>query len=120
MIALCSCSVQKQVPPQVITQHDTTVRVTERRDSVFVRDSIFVMVKGDTVIQYREHWNYRDRLVHDTLWRHSTDTLWRERAVIEKEAIKWYDKASIHIGRIVLAALLLLALWKILSSRLKL
>ena len=106
--------------PEVRVQHDTTVRVTENRDSIFIRDSIFVMVKGDTVIQYKEHWRYRDRLIVDTLWRHSTDTLYREREVFVETPIKWYDRASIHAGRIVIALLLLLALWKILSNRIKL
>lgn len=119
-LMLCSCSVHRNIPTQVVAQHDTTYRIVDRVDSVFIRDSIFIMEKGDTVVQYREHWNYRDRIVRDTLWKHRTDTLWQEKQVLVETPIKWYDRASIYAGRILLAALLLIIAWEAFRRKLKL
>lgn len=55
-----------------------TVRVSEmRRDSVVVRDSVFVREKGDSVYVYRERWRERLVLAHDTVVRAKTDTVVR-------------------------------------------
>ena len=48
-------------------QHDqhTTTAVREAHDSVYIysRDSVFMLVRGDTVVVDRWHVRYRDRLV---------------------------------------------------------
>ena len=57
--------------------HDTVVKVAVLRDSVLVRDSVYVREKGDSVYVYKERWNTKVILHHDTLYRTKTDTLIR-------------------------------------------
>ena len=55
---LCSC---KSVQPVVSVPRNDSVAVQEHyiRDSVIVRDSVFVLLKGDTT--FIEHWHYYER-----------------------------------------------------------
>lgn len=56
---------------------DTLRVVDHRRDSVVVRDSVYVREKGDSVFVYRERWRDRVELRHDTIVKVKTDTLVR-------------------------------------------
>lgn len=56
---------------------DTVVKTVTKRDSVVVRDSVYVREKGDSVYVYREKWRERIVFAHDTLYKSRTDTLWR-------------------------------------------
>jgi hypothetical protein len=44
-------------------------------DSVFIHDSIFIHEGGDTVVHERWRTCFRDRIVHDTVREHTTDTI---------------------------------------------
>ena len=48
---------------------------TRTTDSVYVHDSVFIREAGDTVFFDRWHTCWRDRIVHDTVRSHSTDTV---------------------------------------------
>ena len=77
VLLLAGCS------PRVITrievQRDTTYITNHTRDSVYVRDSVFMKeyVKGDTVyqIKYRDRWRERIKEVHDTSYISKTDSV---------------------------------------------
>ena len=56
---------------------DTVVETVTKRDSVVVRDSIYVRERGDSVYIYKEKWRERLVFAHDTLYKSRTDTLWR-------------------------------------------
>lgn len=73
---VCACSKRVYVPAErvvvrtdsvAVHRADSLTRLLASRDSVVVRDSVFVMLRGDTVI--REAWRIRERvsLVHDTV-----------------------------------------------------
>jgi len=51
------------------------LKETHTVDSVFIHDSIFIREGGDTVVLERWHTYYRDRIVHDTVFEHTTDTI---------------------------------------------
>lgn len=59
--------------------HDTIYRLQLSRDSIMVRDSIYITerMQGDTLTITRDRWHtqYRDRLLHDTTYIHRTDTI---------------------------------------------
>lgn len=55
--------------------HDTLKVVQEKTDSVFVKDSIFVYKNGDTVLIYKYRDRYKDKIVHDTVYKHSVDSI---------------------------------------------
>ena len=62
------------------------------RDSVFLRDSIFLHVKADTVFLTKYRTLYKERVVRDTVM--VCDTLYRERVVsVEKRVLpqlRWW------------------------------
>lgn len=61
---------------------DTLLKVKTERDSVYVRDSVFVSqyAKGDTVFRDRTLTQWRERVLV------RRDTLWRERTATERAA----------------------------------
>lgn len=73
-------SLASSCSPRIIENVRTEVQYRDRivRDSLYLRDSIYISekVKGDTVfmIEYREHWSYKDRFVHDTTYVAQHDT----------------------------------------------
>lgn len=58
-----------------ILKKDTVRVVDVRRDSVAVRDSVYVREKGDSVYVYREKWRTKVELRHDTVVKARTDTV---------------------------------------------
>lgn len=65
-----SCATTKVVAP--VESSHTREEKSTRIDSVFVRDSILVYIKGDTIreTRYRDVW--RDRIVRDTVFQCDT------------------------------------------------
>lgn len=59
--------------------HDTIYRLQLSRDSIMVRDSIYITerMQGDTLTITRDRWHtqYRDRLLHDTTYISKCDTI---------------------------------------------
>lgn len=76
LCGVCACSKKVYVPAErvvvrtdsvAVRRADSLTRLLASRDSVIVRDSVFVMLRGDTVV--KEAWRIRERvsLVHDTV-----------------------------------------------------
>lgn len=92
---------------------DTKYITNIQRDSIHIHDSIFVnqWQKGDTVYQVRDRWHtkWRDRLLHDTIYKSIVDSV-PVPYPVEKEVIKevtpWYN--FILIGALGLTVLYLL------------
>ena len=102
---LVSCKTTKEVQTEYVDRYvhdsvfiervDTLVKVKEHRDSVILRDSVFVNVwqSADTIFKVREVFRYRDRISvkHDTIKDVQTDVRYIERvdtAFIEKVQVK--------------------------------
>ena len=58
-----------------VAKRDSTERIVVHRDSVVVRDSVFVRERGDTLYIYKERWNERLVVRHDTIREVATDTM---------------------------------------------
>ena len=89
---LCGC---RAVPTGVIDGEErvhTGYVGSVVRDSVFLRDSIFLHVKADTVFLTKYRTLYKERVVRDTVI--VCDTLYRERVVtVEKRVwppFRWW------------------------------
>ena len=73
-----SCTTMKYVP--VPEYHTDTVRIVQhQRDSIYLSDSIYVndFVRGDTVYKTTERWHtqWRERIVHDTIYQSKRDSI---------------------------------------------
>ena len=118
--AICSCRSVRYVPVETV-RSDTLYVNRLHRDSVFVKDSVFVREKGDTVEVVRTLFvdRWRDRT--DTVRAVSTDTI-RVPYPVEKELTRW-EKAKLDIGGIaigvVAAAVLAVVVWLVIRTRRK-
>ena len=102
-------------------RHDSTMRTATLRDSVYFRDSISIVQKGDTVTKYVERTRYRLSARADTVFRYRlrTDTLVVVRSdsvvvyrpVHAGNRLRWYDKCFAYIGRLCCIAAILWAIF---------
>ena len=85
-MAVTSCRSTRYVPVETV-KHDSVYVGKVVRDGVFVKDSVLV-VKGDTVTEYRWKYvfKYKDRT--DTLYVNRTDTI-RVPYPVEAKLTKW-------------------------------
>jgi len=127
-ILLCGCKTVKEVQTEYVDRYvhdsvliekiDTIIKVQTHRDSVVLRDSVFINVwqSADTIYKVREVYKYRDRISvkHDTIHDIKIDVQYKERvdtAYINKEVVKteyvkkplsWLQKSLIGLGIIAL------------------
>lgn len=64
-LTLFSCSKTVYVPVESIRYEN---RELVKRDSIYLRDSIFTQLKGDTVFIEKYRYLYRDHLIHDSIF----------------------------------------------------
>lgn len=84
---LASCSSVKYVPIETI-KRDTTYISKIKVDSAYVRDSIYLQLKGDTVIKYKERYHVKFCELHDTIWRERVDSI-PVTVEVEKRLSNW-------------------------------
>lgn len=72
----------------------TEFRDVFHRDSVFIRDSVIVVVKGDTVFRDRWRVEYRDRWRRDTIVRSDSIPL---PYPVERKLSKW-EQTKVNYG----------------------
>lgn len=115
MVICCGgCTRRMYVPVEtdrVEHRLETSDRVAVRIDSVWLRDSITVLMKGDTVLKtvWRDRW--RSRTLTDTLTVVRIDSVAIDRPVpipqevyVEK-SLTWWQRVSIWTGRLAIALL---------------
>ena len=113
-LAICSCRSVKYVPVETVKTDSVYVNKWHR-DSVHVRDSVFVLIKGDTVFRDRYKVVYLDKLVIDTFFIERVDTV-RVPYPVEKELTRWQrfkmDVGGFSFGGIV-ALVLVVVGWMV-------
>ena len=110
MSIVCSC----RAPQMVERVNRDSVYIDRlKRDSIYQRDSIYMLIKGDTVYKYEYKYRYRDKLLRDTISIYKTDSIPYPVEVptyIERK-LSWWQTTLIWSG--VLAWLLIiLMLWR--------
>lgn len=97
-----------------ITTHDTIMQNVWRVDTTIVRDSVFVAVKGDTIVKERYNTIYRIKVAHDTAYKAVDKVRIVERPITitktttktetkEVNVLKWWQKWLMWIGALALA-----------------
>ena len=93
VLVMASCSLGRKTIKQEERRDSASVRtefvwqVKQIHDSIYLRDSVFIEKKGDTIYLNKWRTQYRERLVHDTLIVTKADTL-RIKEVANKEVVK--------------------------------
>ncbi len=109
----------KSHEPTIVERVRTdTVRITQQqRDSIYLRDSIFVnqWQSGDTIFQIRDRWHtqYIRKEVRDTFYKAKVDSVPVPYPVIKNvpAELTWWQRARLHLANIVLWVILIIALW---------
>lgn len=129
---LCSCKPQRQIQAEYIhidktdslqrlySRIDSLLKTSIRKDSVNTKDSVFVYVKGDTVMIDRWHTVYKEHssndsqrekeIIRDTVYQTHTEYIDN---FIEKEVVKeickpnWWQTTLIWIGVVSIGLLIL-------------
>lgn len=82
-LLFCGCTTTQYVP--VIEHHtDTLIQTKVQKDSIWLRDSIHVTEKGDTVRIEKWHTKYVEKQVHDTTYISKTDTVPQPYTVVKE------------------------------------
>ena len=102
-LMIVSCRSVKYVPVETIKTDSIYVNKIQR-DSIHRLDSIFVLVKGDTVRIEKYKYLYRDRAVRDTVYKVQCDTI-RVPYPVEKPLTRW-QQWKIELGGFAMAAIL--------------
>ena len=68
---------------------DTLIQTNVQKDSIYLHDSIHVKEKNDTVFYEHWHTNYKEKLVHDTIYKSRVDSVAKPYPV---EVVKWKEK----------------------------
>ena len=112
---LCGCKAKEVVTERVRT--DTLLWYSNIRDSVVVKDSVYVKDGGDTVVVERWHTRWRERVVKDTVYKSRVDSVpYPVVKMVEKELSMW-QKIRMHTGEAVLAILGGGVVWAIVRRR---
>ncbi len=109
--ACAGCS--PKIVERIVVQHDTTT--VHRRDSVLMRDSVWVReyVKGDTVFieKYKDRYVYRDRWRDSVAVRVDSVAVETIKEVKVEKPLSWGQKTKIGAFPWVLLSLIGALLW---------
>lgn len=116
LILICilyACSRMQYVPVQSI-QTDSIYIYRHTRDSIYHRDSIYVLQRNDTVYINKYKYLFVDKAVHDTLYIERTDTI-RVPYPVEKKLSTWQqikmDIAGIGLVALIISIAIIIIRW---------
>lgn len=107
LLFLCGCRTE-YVPLEVV-RYDSMMIEKLMRDSVFVRDSVYMKEKGDTV------YKYKDRFVY--VYKNRVDTFFAEKIreievpVHVERKLTWWEVVKMEWLDRIFAALVIVALY---------
>ena len=112
LLMFASCTTTKVVTVEKV-KIDTTYITKWQRDSVWLHDSTIVRDKGDTVLVEKWHTKYKEKQVHDTLYKSRVDSIpvpYPVEKLVEKE-LTWWQQTRLHLANIILCLLGVAAVW---------
>ena len=102
--ALIGCKTTEKLQ-NINTETRIEYRDKYHRDSVYIRDSVIIYVKGDTVYKDRWHTEWKEKESGDTII--LTDTVY-----IEKEVYKDRSEPPNNNGMIIILILIIIIIYK--------
>lgn len=99
-----ACKGSERIVEVPVTKTEYKDRVMEKRDLVYIHDSTYMHVGGDTIYVYQYRNVYRDKFRTDTLYINRTDSI----AVpypIERQLSAW-ERNFINLGKFFFVVLL--------------
>lgn len=110
-----SCRSIKYVPIESV-KHDSVYINRIKYDSIYHKDSVYMLIKGDTVYTYKYKYQYRDKLIRDTVNVTKRDSVPYPVEVINtvtvEKKLSWWQTLFIWSGSIAWVVLLVaLVVW---------
>lgn len=100
-----SCRTIKYVPVETV-RYDSIYFNRVTTDSIYERDSIYILDRGDTVMMYRDRYIYRYINKTDTVFRLKVDSV-QVPYEVERQLTRW-EQMKMDFGEWVLGALIVL------------
>jgi hypothetical protein len=113
-LLFCSCTKTEYITVEKV-RTDTTYINKVQRDSIYLHDSTFVKVDGDTVWIERWHTKWQNHLEHDTVYKARTDSVpvpYPVTKYVEKPHSK-FEKGLIGVGILSIMALVIFIAFKL-------
>ena len=108
------CTTERLVTVEKV-RTDTTYITKLQHDSIYMRDSIMVTEKGDTVRIEKWHTKYVESIRHDTVYKARVDSVpvpYPVEKLVEKK-LSWFQKTLMGVGILTLMALVVFIGWKL-------
>lgn len=109
ILAICFVSCRTQYIPVESVRTEYKTRDSIRFDSIYQRDSVYMLVKGDTIYQYRYKYLYR------YLTTNRTDTILKHDSIpipypVEKQLSRW-QTIKMELGGWVFVLVIILGIY---------
>jgi hypothetical protein len=112
--ALCSCTKTEYITVEKV-RTDTTYINKVQRDSIYLHDSTFVKVAGDTVWIERWHTKWQNHVEHDTVYKARADSVpvpYPVTKYVEKPR-STFEKGIMGVGILSIMALVVFIAFKL-------
>ena len=106
VLFLCGC--RTEYVPVELVRYDSVMIEKLMRDSVFVRDSVYLREKGDTVYVEKDRYVYVYRIVVDTFFAEKIREV--EVPVPVERKLSWWERVKLEYAEWVIAVIVAVAL----------
>ena len=102
-LLLGSCKVKEKIVEVSIPQIKTEIKYIDKvkYDSIYLKDSVYIIQKGDTIYNNKVAYRYKYKYLKDTVIVNKTDTITRLQKVTEikvKNQLNIVQKILMYIG----------------------
>ena len=102
-LLLGSCKVKEKIVEVPIPQIKTEIKYIDKvkYDSIYLKDSVYIVQKGDTIYNNKVAYRYKYKYLKDTIIVNKTDTITRLQKVTEikvKNQLNVVQKILMYIG----------------------
>ena len=102
-LLLGSCKVKEKIVEVPIPQIKTEIKYIDKvkYDSIYLKDSVYIIQKGDTIYNNKVAYRYKYKYLKDTITINKTDTITRLQKVTEitvKNHLNVVQKILMYIG----------------------
>ena len=102
-LLLGSCKVKEKIVEVPIPQIKTEIKYIDKikYDSIYLKDSVYIIQKGDTIYNNKVAYRYKYKYLKDTIIVNKTDTITRLQKITEikvQNQLNIVQKVLIYIG----------------------
>ena len=103
ILLLGSCKVKEKIVEVPISQIKTEIKYIDKvkYDSIYLKDSVYIIQKGDTIYNTKIAYRYKYKYLKDTITINKIDTITRLQKVTEikvQNQLNVVQKVLIYIG----------------------